>query len=77
MKKISKLFCGFLTLVIGVTSVIAYDCKYSDLGLTVLYDDDGNPSVSQLEYDEYHTPIVLSWYINKNYDERLSEKKKF
>ena len=64
MKNILKFFYLVIVFFIGVFSISAYTCEYSDYGVTVEYDEAGTPKVSQTKYENSKTPIVLNWIVN-------------
>lgn len=56
------LFCFNVSYVFGETT----SCEYSDLGITVVFDEAGTASLSQTEYDTYSFDIpVVDWFYDK------------
>lgn len=65
MKSILKLSCLVIVFFVGMFSISAYTCEYSDYGITIKYDEAGTPVVSQTKYEKSKTPIVLNWFVDK------------
>ena len=45
-----------------ISAAKSYSCEYEDAGVTVIYDENGNPLVGQKLYVVSESPAILTWF---------------